>query len=118
MKTEVICVLCISLLLLGCPGPNPPKPNSTNTSCPSTCQLGCMPDNITCISPSTPCSGVVCNNKCEDTSVLDTNGLCDNETGICIYKKMVCVFGCANNSCMSQPLCPVNCPFGCNPGTD
>jgi hypothetical protein len=118
MKTEVICVLFVSLLLLGCPLPPPPPGNNTTASCPSTCQLGCLPDNVTCISPTNKCAGVVCKDKCEDTSVLDTNGLCNNATGICIYKKMVCVFGCAKNSCTSQPPCQVNCPFGCEPGTD
>lgn len=119
MRNAAIAVLFVSLLILGCPGPQPPPPqNNTTTVCPANCTLGCMPDNITCKTAVKLCENVTCNDTCYDKSVLNTNGLCDPNTGACVYKKMVCVFGCENGSCSGQPPCPNNCPFGCQPGTD
>ncbi len=123
MKNEVIAIILFVVLLFaiilffGRGGPVNPGGNNT-TSCPSTCQFGCMPNNVTCKTPPNLCENVTCSDKCEDSNTLDTNGECKSQTGVCSYKKMVCIFGCANDSCRSEPLCPPNCPFGCEPGTD
>jgi hypothetical protein len=123
MKNEVIVIilvvilLFVSILFLGRIISPPPPPNN-QTACPTECKFGCLTDNITCKPGSDPCANVICSDKCEDTTVLDTNGECNPENGICIYKKMVCIFGCENNSCRMAPACPVNCPYGCEPGTD
>ena len=117
MKTRLSIMLLLALLLLGCDG-KPPDGNGSKT-CPSTCQYGCLPDNVTCASPpANLCKNVTCLDKCEDENILDTNGQCDNATGSCTYRKSICVFGCENDSCRKAPLCPETCPFGCEPGTD
>jgi hypothetical protein len=116
MKIEWVVIMFVALLLLGCNG----KPNdgNVNKTCPSTCQYGCLEDNVTCTpAPTHLCAGVKCNDRCEDESILDSNGECDNKTGICIYMKTICPFGCENNSCRIAPVCPSICPFGCEPGT-
>jgi hypothetical protein len=116
MKLWYLFILLVALFILGCDGNN--HGGNNTTGCPVTCTLGCLPDNVTCRSPADLCANVTCSDKCEDSGVLDTNGECDSATGQCVYKKLPCIFGCFNGSCSSEPLCPVNCPFGCEPGTD
>jgi hypothetical protein len=116
MKIWPILLLFVALFIFGCDGWD--HGGNNTTACPATCTFGCMPDNVTCRSVPDPCINLTCTDKCEDTSVLNTKGECDHETGLCTYKKMVCVFGCVNDSCRPEPLCPQNCPFGCEPGTD
>jgi len=115
MKIWYLFILFAALFIFGCDGKNG---GNNTTGCPVTCRLGCLPDNVTCRNPSDPCANVTCSDKCEDAGMLGTNGQCNSETGMCEYKKMSCIFGCFNDSCRPEPLCPVNCPFGCEPGTD
>jgi len=116
MKIELAVIVFTALLLLGCDGNGG---NGNQTNCPPTCQFGCLPNSTTCKpAPFNPCENVTCLDKCEDASVLNTNGACDPSNGTCSYRRMICPFGCENSSCRMAPRCPSTCPFGCEPGTD
>ncbi|MCX6777031.1 MAG: DcrB-related protein [Candidatus Micrarchaeota archaeon] len=119
MKAEAICMIVLSMLLFGCPCPSPfCSPSNNQTACPPECNLGCLPDNVTCISPPNDlCANVTCKDKCRDESKLDTNGECDPNMGNCVYRTNICPFGCENDSCRIAPTCQATCPFGCEPGT-
>lgn len=64
-----------------------------------TCQYGCV--NDTCI--TNPCAGVVCEARCENGTAY-WDGLCDIETGECIYySSRECEYGCDGVGCAPAP---------------